>query len=385
MRIALVIFRSDPSRGGAERYTHDLATSLLSRGHRVVILCSDAGDDSMHVRLSCQSATRAGQYKRFLASLDAHLTHNTYDIVHAMLPVPKCDVYHPHAGLAVEAVQRGHLQRASLAGKMLAGLANRINRKRQLFAQVERQMLTGTHPPVVLCLSNYVKQPIQTYYPSAKVQTLFNAVDLQKFTPDGSSDVRARLGIAAHDVMMLMIAQDYARKGLAAAIIALAKLAEPRPWLVVVGRQPPGEYAELARRLGVADRVIFAGPTTSPVDFYRAADFFVLPTHHDPCSLVVLEALAMGVPVISTVFNGACEIMTDGIHGRVLQNPGDATVLAGAMRQLSDAKVRTLMKSACLALRPALSLATHIAKLESIYQSCRQGETPSQQETPIHG
>jgi len=318
--------------------------------------------------------SRTEQYRRFLDALDGHLAENAYDIVHAMLPVRQCDVYHPHAGLAVDAVERKHLQRTTLAGKILAGAANRLNAKRRWFAKIETQLMSSGHPPVVLSLSDYVKRPIQKYYPLAKVQTLFNAVDLEKFTPGGSNDVRARLGIAAGEVVMLMIAQDFARKGLAATIAALAKLPEPRPWLVVVSRQPAGDFADLARRHGVADRVIFAGATTTPADFYRAADFFVLPTHHDPCSLVVLEALAMGVPVISTVYNGACEIMTDGLHGRVLPDPDDSIALADAMRQLADTKLRAPMQSACLALRPALSFATHVTRLEAIYQSYRPAD-----------
>ena len=116
-----------------------------------------------------------------------------------------------------------------------------------------------------------------------------------------------------------MIAQDFARKGLREAIAALAVTQDPKLVLLAVGKQDPSSYRKLAAERGVSDRVIFAGSTTDPFAFYRAADFFVLPTRHDPCSLVVLEAIAMGVPVISTVFNGACEIMSDGKHGFVLR------------------------------------------------------------------
>ncbi len=101
-----------------------------------------------------------------------------------------------------------------------------------------------------------------------------------------------------------MLAQDFRRKGLRGGDRALA--AVPGWTLLVGGRDDPGRSAA-GRRPGVADRIAFAGPVADPAAFYRAADFFVLPTRHDPCSLVVLEALAMGVPVISTRQNGACE------------------------------------------------------------------------------
>jgi UDP-glucose:(heptosyl)LPS alpha-1,3-glucosyltransferase len=168
-----------------------------------------------------------------------------------------------------------------------------------------------------------------------------------------------------------MIAQDFARKGLREAIEALALVKDLRSVLLVVGKQEAGEYRETAKKLKVGDRVVFAGATRDPYAFYRAADYFVLPTWHDPCSLVVLEALAMGVPVISTVFNGACEIMTDGRQGFVLKDPTDIPTLSQAMSRLIDADARAAMSDACLELRPALAYENHVHRLLEIYQSVR--------------
>jgi UDP-glucose:(heptosyl)LPS alpha-1,3-glucosyltransferase len=123
--------------------------------------------------------------------------------------------------------------------------------------------------------------------------------------------------------------------------------------------------------LGLARRVVFAGTTDSPADFYVAADFFVLPTSHDSCSLVVLEALAMGLPVISTIFNGACEIMTDGREGFVLKDPKDVSPLAEAIEQMLLPIPRESMRQAALALRPRLSFDAHLIRLEEIYDSVR--------------
>src|SRR5204862_7713294 len=137
-------------------------------------------------------------------------------------------------------------------------------------------------------------------------------------------------------------------KGLREAIEAMARVKDERLHLTVVGKPSPDAYLRIAKNLGVANRVNFAGATTDVRPFYRAADVFVLPTRHDPCSLVVLEALAMGVPVISTIFNGACEIMTEGLHGFVLRDPADVNALAEAMRRLSGAGCRDGVSRACL-------------------------------------
>ena len=164
-----------------------------------------------------------------------------------------------------------------------------------------------------------------------------------------------------------MVAQDFERKGLAQAIEALGKLqhhAAPNR-LVVVGEDYKAKYELMAKEHRVDAQFIGAVPDPRP--YYRAADFFILPTRHDPCSLVVLEALAMGVPVISTRRNGATEIMTDGLHGHVIDDPNDVEALANAIRDVISPQRRAAMREACLALRPLLSNEAHLAQLEDIY------------------
>jgi UDP-glucose:(heptosyl)LPS alpha-1,3-glucosyltransferase len=291
-----------------------------------------------------------------------------------MLPVRRADVYHPHAGIAAEAIVSGHLKHGALLQRAIAKTSNRVNRRRQKFAAAERQLLSLANPPVVLCLSDYVKGFVRRHYvlPEQKLATLFNAVELNRFDPasrpDAGTEIRTRFQIKPDQVVGLMMAQDFERKGLREAIAAVGEIPDPRLVLLVAGKQYPAPYRDLATRAGIADRVIFAGSTSDPYAFYKAADFFVLPTRHDPCSLVVLEALAMGVPVISTVFNGACEIMNEGTHGFVLKDPADVESVAAAMRDLLDVKRRSEMSKACLALRPALSYEHHLRDLMEIYR-----------------
>ena len=387
LNIALVILHADPARGGAERYTVDLARALASLGHTVTLVAttfSQIDDRVRPVPLAAAAPTRLGRYLRFLDALDAHLAERRYDVVHAMLPVRRCDVYHPHAGVAAEAVARGHAKHAGALRRAMARVGNAMNRKRQEFAAVERELLAGPRPPVVLCLSEYVKRSVRAHHPAlpdARLATLFNATDLARFNPAARPDagrlLRERLGISSEKVVALMIAQDFARKGLSEAIAALARVADPRLVLLVVGKPDPASYHRLAERLGVAERVIFNGPTVDPHPFYRSADLFVLPTRHDPCSLVVLEALAMGVPVISTAQNGACEIMSDGTHGFVLPDPGNVDRLAAALREMLDPARRERMRQACLDLRPALAYERHVERLAEIYVRRRGVGDPS--------
>ena len=166
----------------------------------------------------------------------------------------------------------------------------------------------------------------------------------------------------------LVIANDFERKGVREAIMATARAHDPRFVLLIVGKDEPRSYKHLATRER-AEGVIFAGPTNDPYAFYRAADFFVLPTRHDPCSLVVLEALAMKLPVISTSYNGACEVMVDGKHGMVLPDPGNLVNLTGAMRQMMEPDRRAAMQAACAELRPRLAYGRHVDELMTVYEA----------------
>jgi UDP-glucose:(heptosyl)LPS alpha-1,3-glucosyltransferase len=353
MTIALVIHHADPARGGAERYTVDVAAALARRGQSVSILAADFGEPVAgvnFVRLRGNGPTKRIQYNRLLKAIDEHLAGHRYEIVHAMLPVRRCDLYHPHAGLAAEQMDKLH---------------SRLNPKRRLYASVEQALLALPRGPVVLCLSDYVKRTIQKHYhlPLERLATLFNAVDLTRFDPGTE--------FGAHDgVNGLMVAQDFERKGVRQAIEAIAELADPRLTLTVLGRDNPAAYMRLAERLKIAGQVRFAGAVADPRPHYRTADFFLLPTRHDPCSLATLEALAMGLPVISTAFNGACEIMRQGVHGFVLPDPADVHALAGAIRKICDPAARQVMRKACLELRPRLSFDAHIDRLMEIYESC---------------
>ncbi len=365
VKIALVILHADPARGGAERYTVDLAAALARRGSQVSLLASSFAapiDGVTNVLIKAGGVTRTQRYRRFLDSLEDYLAANTQDIVHAMLPVRQCDIYHPHAGLAAAQARR--------TGKRML-----FAPRRRTMARVERDLLTGTRPPIVLSLSNYVKKEIVIHYPTLpadRLATLFNAVDLERFRPRQATGViRDQLPRGA--VVGLFIGKDYVRKGLAEAVSALGKLQMPgsqsgSPALAIVGHE---DVRKLGLSLPPGVTVLAFPSTTDPLAYYADADFFVLPTRHDPCSLVVLEALAMGLPVISTRFNGATEIMTDGVHGFILNDPGDLDALASAMREMMDPDRRAAMRAACISLRPQLSYEQHLDKLESIYTAAR--------------
>jgi UDP-glucose:(heptosyl)LPS alpha-1,3-glucosyltransferase len=385
MKIALVILHADPARGGAERYTIDLAAALSDRGQDVWLVHSawiaqgytvehKPGSRYRHVRLKSGGITREVRYRRFLRSLELLVEDQEFDIVHSMLPVRRCNVYQPHAGIAAENLWFGHRKSAGRVNRIGNWISNRFSPQRNKLAAVESELLTGPRCPLVVCLSDQQKQTVLGHYPGLepRLVKLFNAVDLNKFDPsarpESRAQIREQLGVTDDQVLALLISQNWELKGVRQAIEALSRLEDRRLTLAVVGKDNPRPYQAVARTLGVANRVHFPGPTNDAPAFYRAADFFVLPTRSDVCSLVVLEALAMGLPVISTAANGACEIMTEGEHGFVLPQADDVDVLAQSMRKMLDPQLRSRISTACLALRSNLSYEHHLNCLIEIYQ-----------------
>ena len=172
----------------------------------------------------------------------------------------------------------------------------------------------------------------------APVVVIPNGVDLEQFrppTPDERASARAifRLDIDAR--VAIFVGHEFERKGVAFAIEGL--LHAPTVMLLVVGGT--AEIIDAARTqaesLGVAERVLLVGPRYDLPLFFAASDMFVLPSAYESNALVVLEALASGLPVVATPVGFAPEIIEDGINGFLVAR--DARAVGEGLEQLADA------------------------------------------------
>ena len=159
---------------------------------------------------------------------------------------------------------------------------------------------------------------------------IYNGVDPKRFTPNNNTQrpaVRQRYGIN-RDVLLLLFVGEYRRKGLANVIRALGLLQRPDVHLLAVGRGDHALFSALADSAGVSAQVTFAGPTTDIECVFGAADAFVFPTLYEPFGMVITEAMASGLPVLTSRRAGAAEMIEDGVNGLLLDNPGDTQELA---------------------------------------------------------
>ena len=183
---------------------------------------------------------------------------------------------------------------------------------------------------------------LEACYPasSESLRVITPGVHLPGPVPDAQDRLRARqaLGLPASGRGVLLVGNDYRKKGLGTMIEALAELPAD-VWLAVVGNPAQqAQFAAQARGAGVGSRVHFLGSLRDMAPAYRAADCLAHPTREDTFAMVVLEAMAHGLPVLVSGPRhcGIAELLSDGVDALLLPDPTDAAALAQALRRLLD-------------------------------------------------
>ena len=216
-----------------------------------------------------------------------------------------------------------------------------------------------------------------------KLPVIYNAVDSDVFSPElkqHRAAVRQKLGVPESATVFLLVGSGYARKGVGTAIRALATLPDDT-YLFVVGRDKSRRrYRRLAQKLGLGRRVALLGVQDDPKPFYGAADVFVLPTLYDPCPHAALEAMACGLPVVTSTKCGAAELLMEHDAGLVCDSR-DVDALGRHMMTLTDEDARRLLgaraREAVLPLTPAsmtLQLVLLYRDLIAAAAAARDGE-----------
>ena len=182
--------------------------------------------------------------------------------------------------------------------------------------------------------------------PSGKIELIYNGVDLQEFQPGKVS--RASLGLPEDGPLALFCGDIRTpRKNLDSVLKAVAQV--PGLRLAVVGEASRSPFPAMARELGIADRVHFAGYRSDVARFMQACDLFVFPSRYEAGTLVLIEALASGLPVVTARTAGGCEIMGKDC-GAILEDPDDVSSLATAIdRFIRDPAARAAASRAARA------------------------------------
>jgi UDP-glucose:(heptosyl)LPS alpha-1,3-glucosyltransferase len=348
MNIALCYENVLPSRGGCETYISDLARRLVADGHEVHLYAcrweATALPPTMHYHaLAVPSGPRFLRPWRFGWACERALRGADHDVSLGFDKTWGQDVLYPQGGLHAASAIHNRYKHATPLARRLAGVVKALDVAHWSFTLLERKQYLGSRRPLIVVNSDMVRDHFQQYLgvPSQALRVVRSAIDPDRFLehdrPKRRVEGRERWGIQPEETVALFAAMNYRLKGLEPLLHAVRLLSAASPFrLLVLGHPSSGAYQRLAHRLGISHRVNFGGFCADMRNGYFAADFLVHPTFYDPCSLVVLEALACGLPIVTTRCNGAAELLNPPQEGYVIADPHDHVQLARAMAYLLD-------------------------------------------------
>lgn len=380
MRIALVIERMRPERGGRERSVAQIAVELAARGHDVTILCQEGELDSPGVEtldLGRAGATRAQQLAGFVRAVAGAIQRERYDIVHATLAVPGANVYQPRGGTVPGLRAARERMAACPVCRLWGRLTFPLNRARMLAWTHERRLAADAKVTCV-AVSRMLADEFAAYYGRREnVAVVYNGVTVPKLDEAQRSawrrQWRSRWNAPETAPVFLCVAHNFALKGVPETVAAFAaflsgrKQGDPaaQAHLVIVGGDRPGrDLRAAADRL--SGRVTFEPAVEDVFPLYSAAEAVVLLSWQDACSRTVLEALRWGVPSLTTRYNGAHEIL--GEAGVVIDSPRDTGAAAAGLADLADPVSRQKMVAACREKADFAGMKRQVDELVRVYE-----------------
>lgn len=382
MKIAIVR-KKYSDFGGAERYVASLSKHLVESGHKVHVFADewkiDNKQNARHNTYLSQILFHKVPVIRIVSFLHVLsftissrrlLQKEVFDIIHSLERTTYQDIYRAGDGCHKEWLR----QRTKIDPWYKSILAV-LNPLHLSLLWIEKKIFKNGKYKMIIANSKRGKAEIVHHYgvPPEKIQVIYNAIDTKRFNLTNPAEVRIQVrmqhGISPKDQILLFVGSDFKRKGLAAAIESLARLKSGIK-LIVIGKDRVGPYRSMANRMGIKEHVNFLGPRADVERYYCAGDLFIFPTIYDPFSNVCLEAMAAGLPVITSSVNGASELLEEGKNGYIIENPIDPIEISKKIQKglkLSQRSVQEFNSK----LLERFSWEQHLAQVLDIYGSIR--------------
>jgi UDP-glucose:(heptosyl)LPS alpha-1,3-glucosyltransferase len=378
IRLAIVRSRYNPF-GGAERFVertlaaldeHDIDVTLVARKW-----AGQPAQSAWHL-LRCDPfhIGRVWRDWGFARAVQRLIGAGKFDLVQSHERIAGCDLFRAGDGVHATWLQL----RARTLGP-LARWAQRVSPWHRYTLAAEDAMFRSPRLRAVICNSRMVRDDLAARYPAlqSRLHLLYNGVDLTRFNlqlrDQHRAALRARLGVSETQPVILYVGSGFERKGVAPLLQALARaeLAQAQLWLIGKDKAQP-RFERLAQRLGVAGRVRFLGAQQDVTPYLGAADVFALPTLYDPLPNAALEALASGLPLLTSTSCGAAELIEGRDCGAVCDALDVGAIAAGLARLLvaaTDAQAAPALRAAVHAAVSELSLPAMAAAQLALYRA----------------
>jgi UDP-glucose:(heptosyl)LPS alpha-1,3-glucosyltransferase len=370
MRLAIIRQRYTP-QGGAERFLEGALEALLERNVAITLYAREWPQTKLQlIEPHIIDPPYVGALWRdwgFARAVGRAIGTSRMNLVQAHERVLTCDVYRPGDGVHATWLE----ERLRDASPLLRARVALSPWHRYTLA-MERKLFASPWLRAVLCNSKLVRDDIMARFglPAERLPVIYNAVDANVYSPALRAQrgmLRERLRIPEEAVLFLLVGSGFRRKGVPAALAALARLPVPAHLLVVGDDRRLETFKTLAHEHGVRERVTFAGLQADVAPFYGAADAFVLPAIYDSFPDAAMEALAAGLPVVTSTMSGAAELVTEHDAGFVCA-ARDTAALAGHLERLLDPGTRAGLSERARAAVLPLTPAAMTLKLVLIYK-----------------
>jgi UDP-glucose:(heptosyl)LPS alpha-1,3-glucosyltransferase len=262
------------------------------------------------------------------------------------------NVYQSHGGVHWLSVKRRIYSEKNKIKRTIKRLIILLSLKQWARAWIESAPFRLYPRPRIVAISQMIKNDISSYFrvKGEEIKVVYNGVDTsiynQELHLDHKGSLRSQLGIREDEVVFLFVSYDLKKKGIETLIEAssqLKQIGSTNFKVIVVGGLPYKAISRQIKALDIEDKILFTGPVRSTEKYYANSDVFVLPTYYDACSLVVIEAMASGLPSITTTSNGTAGIINDGKNGYIISHPPRSLDLTKKMQLLLDRDKRKEM------------------------------------------
>jgi UDP-glucose:(heptosyl)LPS alpha-1,3-glucosyltransferase len=377
MRLALIRQRYAQD-GGAERFVGRALEALRGENLALTLVTREWTQGQGFEVLTCDPLYLGRTWRdwSFARNVCRALRGRQFDLVQSHERIACCDLYR-----AGDGVHREWLTQLARVRGPLGRLGLATSPYHRYTLRAERRLFTSPQLKAVICNSRMVKEEIRRHFgvPDERLHVIYSGIDANTFHPGlrrYRAAIRAQHGIPEEAPLFLFVGSGFERKGVVALLRALRRLPADCHALVVGHDKHADRYAGKAAELGLAERVCFAGRQADVKPYYGAVDALVLPTLYDPFPNVALEAMASGLPVITSTKCGAGELIEPGSNGFVCDALDDAA-LAGHMRVLSDPATASRMGSAARQLSESLSLEQMSRKMVALYRDLLKDAWPA--------
>jgi UDP-glucose:(heptosyl)LPS alpha-1,3-glucosyltransferase len=357
MKIGLVR-RGFSRTGGAEAYLRRFADAAADAGHRIVLFTERWPEEEWpfeHVAIESHSP------RTFAEAIDKSRARDQCDFLFSLERIFTCDCYR-----AGDGVHASWLERRAKYEPFWKPWFRRFSRKHREMLALEKELFGSRGARTVIANSELIRDEIVEHfrYPAAKIQVIHNGVPAFTGTAEDRASRRHSLGLKDGDCAVLFAGSGWERKGLRFAVEAMNEAKLDQAKLLIAGRGNPHALPRCAQAR-------FLGPVKDMPPLLAAADVFILPTIYDPFSNACLEALAAGLPVITTAQNGFSEIIESGVEGEIVAEPDDVKGLATAIQEWSDPMRRASAKPRLEVLGRRYTIAENVRQTLATIQGAR--------------